>query len=60
MHGAEDYFVKGSNQKSVKDGLGGPLGSRVNDVKHYKKSENKWKKDLKALNNQNKYFIALP
>ena len=36
------------------------MGSRTDSVKKYKKSENKWKKELKALNNQNKmlYIIA--
>ena len=36
------------------------MGSSTNNVKKYKKPENKWKKDLKDLNKQNKmrYIIS--
>ena len=33
---------------SIKDGMGGPIGSRTHAVQQHKKSE-KWKKELKAL-----------
>ena len=47
-------------KNSDKDGLGGPLGSRANAVKQYKKFKNKRKKDLQAIKKQNKmiYIIA--
>ena len=51
---SEDYFGKRYEQKSIKDGLGVPLGSRSDDVKHYMNSENKWKKEVKDLKKQNK------
>ena len=45
---------------SIKDGMGGPVGSRNHDVQQHKKYENKWKKELKVLKKQNKmlYIIA--
>ena len=36
----------------IKDGMGGPMGSKTDDVKQYKKYENKWKKELKYLKKQ--------
>ena len=46
--------------RSIKDVLGGPIGSITDALKQYKKYENKWKNELKALKNQNKmlYIIA--
>ena len=54
------FFYKRSDQHSFKDWLGGYLGNRADSVKKYKNSEQKWKKDLKSLKNQNKmlYIIA--
>ena len=43
-HSAEECFGKRANQKTINDGLGGPMGSRSEAVKQYKKSENKWNK----------------
>ena len=37
----------------------GSVGSRADTVKQYKKSENKWKKELKALKNQNKMLYSI-
>ena len=42
LHRAEDCFGECNNQKTIKDGLGGPVGSRYEAVKQYKKSEIKW------------------
>ena len=41
LHNYEDCFVKRSKQKSIKNGLAGPLGSRADDVKQYKNFEHK-------------------
>ena len=35
------------------------MGSRTDDVKHYKKSEKKWKKDLKALKKHNNMLYSI-
>ena len=56
---AKDCFGKRTNQKTVKDGLGGPMGSRAEAVKQYKKSESKWKKELKALKKQNNMLFRI-
>ena len=46
LHNSGDCFGKRSDQKSIKYGLGGPMGSRAEAVKQYKRSENKWKKEF--------------
>ena len=38
-HSAEDCTSIHTNQ-TMKDGMGGPMGSRADTVKHYKNSEN--------------------
>ena len=43
----------------IKYGLGGPMGSRTDAMKQYKKSENKWNKELKALKKQNKIICSI-
>ena len=35
------------------------MGSMYDTLKQYKNSENKWKKDLKALNNKNKILYSI-
>ena len=47
-------------KRSIKDGMVGPIGGRTHAVQYHNKSENKWKKELKALKNQNNmlYIIA--
>ena len=52
LHSAEDCFGNLSDQNYVRDGMGGPMGSRAEAVKQYKKSENKRKKELEALKKQ--------
>ena len=44
-HRSEDCFGKRSDRKSIKDGLGGALGSKADALKQYKRSERKWKRD---------------
>ena len=59
-HSAENCFGKRSEHKSIRDGPGGPMGSRDEAVKRYKRSKSKRKKELKALEKRNKirYSIA--
>ena len=58
-HSAKDFFGKRANQKTIKDGLGGPMGRRSEAVKQYKKSEIKQKKDIKALNKKIKNLFSI-
>ena len=44
---------------SIKDGMGGPIGSRNHAVQQHKKSGNKWSEDLKSLKNQNKMIYSI-
>ena len=39
---SEICFGKHLDQQYIKDGLGGPMGSRHKDVKQYKICEHKW------------------
>ena len=59
-HISENCFGKCSDQQPIEYGLGVALGNRSDDVKQYKNSKHKCKKDLKYLKNQNKmlYIIA--
>ena len=52
LHSAEVLFGKRTNQEIIKDVMGGPMGSRYESLKQYKKSEHKWKKELRALKKQ--------
>ena len=47
-------------KRPIKDGMGGTILNRINALQQYKKSENKWKTELKALKKQHKmiYIIA--
>ena len=45
--------------RNIKVGLGGSTGSRAETVKQYHKSENKWKKELKAPKKQNKMLFSI-
>ena len=40
---ADDYTGV-RTKRPIKDGIGGPMGSRTNAAQQYKKFENKWKK----------------
>ena len=59
LHSAEDCFGMRSDQNYVKDGLGGPMVIRSEDVKQWKNSEKKCKKELKALKKQNKMLFRI-
>ena len=58
LHNAKD-FTGVRNKDPIKDGMRGPMVSSNNAVQHYKKSEKKWKKDLKALKNQNNIIYSI-
>ena len=58
-HISDNSFVKCSGQRSIKEVLGGALGNRDDVVKHDKKSEHKWKKELKYLKKQNKILYSI-
>ena len=45
--------------RSINDGMGGPVRSRTDAVKQYNKSEKKWKKDLKYLKKKNKMLYSI-
>ena len=47
------------NKRSIKDGMGGPIGSRTHDVQQHKKSEKIWKKELKDLKKKNKMLYTI-
>ena len=46
-------------KRPIKDGMLGPMGSRTNTVQQYNKSENKWRKEMKALKNQNNMLYSI-
>ena len=45
--------------RTIKDVMGGYVGSRTDTVNQYKKSENKWKKYLKSLKKQNDMIYSI-
>ena len=45
--------------QNIKYGMMGSVGSRDDTVKHYKNSENKWKKDMKDLKKKNKILHSI-
>ena len=59
LHSSEILFGEFSNQQTIKEGLGGALDNRFDSVKHYKKSEHKYKKYLNALKKQNKILYSI-
>ena len=54
---SKNWCVNRSCQQYIKVGMGGYLGDRADTVKHYKKSEQKWNKELKSLKKQCKSYI---
>ena len=56
-HSAEDCFGKRTNQKSIRDWLVGPMGSRAEDVKQYTNSNKK--KEERAEGSQEEEKNAL-
>ena len=57
-HSAKDCTGHRTN-RNIKDGMGGYVVIRADTVRQYKKSENKWEKDLKSLNKQNKILYSI-
>ena len=58
-HISRNWFGKISDQQYVKDGLGGALVNKADSIKHYKKSEQKWKMYLRSLKKQNKMIFSM-
>ena len=58
-HTSENIFGHGSDQESIKEGLGGSLGNRNSAVKQFHKSEKKWKRELKSLKKQKKMLYIM-
>ena len=58
-HSYENCFGKLYDPQYIKEGLRGDLGDRDDAVKHYNKSEHKWKKEMKALKKQNKMLFSI-
>ena len=58
-HRSENWFLKRSYQQSIREVLGVDLCNSNDAVKHYKKSELKWKKELKSLKNKNKILFSI-
>ena len=58
LHITEDCTGMRTNM-TIKDGMGGSVRSKADTVKQYKKSEKKWKKNLKALNKKNNILYSL-
>ena len=59
FHRSEDCFGKRSDQKSMKYGLRGALGSRSDDVKQYKEFKYKWKKEMNAIREKHKMLCRI-
>ena len=53
------YCTGVHNNRTIKDGMGRPMGSRTDAVKQYNNSENKWNKELKALKKYNKMIYII-
>ena len=54
-----NYCTGVRTKRSIKDSMGGHIGSRNNAVQQYNKSENKWKKDLKYIKKKNKMLYSI-
>ena len=59
LHRYDDCFFNCYDHKYSKEGMSISIGNRTNAVKQYKKSENKRKKELKVLKNQNKMVYSI-
>ena len=57
-HSAE-YCTGMRTKHPIKDGMGVPMVISTNYVQQYNNSENKWKKELKALKKQNKILYSI-
>ena len=57
-HSTQD-FTGVRTKRSIKDGMGVSIGSSTHDVQQYKKSENKWKKELISLKKKNRVLYSI-
>ena len=57
-HSSEDCTDMRTNG-TINYGMGGSVGSRTDNVKQYKKCENKQKKEMKALKKHNKMLYSI-
>ena len=58
-YSSDNCFGKIYNQNTIKEGLLEALVNKADSVKHYKKFEHKWKRELKSLKNQNKIIFII-
>ena len=58
LHSAKDCMCASAN-RTIKGGMVVSVGSSTDTVKQYKKSENKWKKELKALKKQKNMLYSI-
>ena len=58
LYSAED-FTGVRTKCPIKDGMGGSIWSRTNNVQLYKNYENKWKQELKALKKLNNKIYSI-
>ena len=59
MSHSANYCTGMRTNRTIKYGMGGSVGSRNDTVKQYKKSENKRKKDIKALKKKNNMIYSI-
>ena len=59
MHTSINCFGNSSNQGSFNEGLVEKLGNRADDINQYQKSENNYRREMKALNKQNKIHFSM-
>ena len=56
----KNCFGKRYDHAYIKDILGGAMGNRDDAVKHYQKTENKWKIYLKDIKKKTTFSLAWP
>ena len=59
LHRPENCFRHGSNQESIKEGIGGNFYNKDKAVKYFHNSKNKWKGKLEDTNKQNKMIYCV-
>ena len=57
FYSSENWFAWRSDHESIKEGLGGNLGNRDKAFQSFQKSEDNWKRYLKALNKPKTYAL---
>ena len=58
-HGSDDYTGV-RNKRSIKDVIGGPIGSRTHAVQHHKKSEKNGRRIWRPSRSRKRCYIELP